>query len=204
MKRKVDEDRDTIKKVLKGDFDAFEQLVEKYEGRIFRHLRKMVKDNQLAEDLLQETFLNAYKGLDKFSGASSFSTWLFRIATNNALMYLRKKRPETLEYDDEIGTDLEYAGMTVSPNFVNTPLDLLLSKEGKKKIEEAIECLPLIYRTVIILRDVEGFSLEEVSKIMDSTVAAVKSRLHRARHAVRESLMYYFDDRDLSAMKANS
>ena len=204
MKRKVDEDRDTIKKVLKGDFDAFEQLVEKYEGRIFRHLRKMVKDNQLAEDLLQETFLNAYKGLDKFSGASSFSTWLFRIATNNALMYLRKKRPETLEYDDEIGTDLEYSGMTVSPDFINTPLDILLSEEGKKKIEEAIECLPLIYRTVIILRDVEGFSLEEVSKIMDSTVAAVKSRLHRARHAVRESLMYYFDDRDLSAMKANS
>ena len=204
MKRKFDEDRETIKKVLEGDFDAFEQLVDKYEGRIFRHLRKMVKDSQLAEDLLQDTFLNAYKGLEKFTGASSFSTWLFRIATNNALMFLRKKRPETLEYDDEIGTDLEYSGMTVSSDFINTPLDLLLSQEGRKKIEEAIEDLPLMYRTVIILRDVEGFSLEEVSKIMDSTVAAVKSRLHRARHAVRESLMYYFDDRDLSTMKASS
>jgi RNA polymerase sigma-70 factor (ECF subfamily) len=78
-----------------------------------------------------------------------------------------------------------------------------LSQEGQKKIEEAIEELPLMYRTVIVLRDVEGFSLEEVSKIMDSTVAAVKSRLHRARHAVRESLMYYFDDHDLSKMKAS-
>jgi len=185
----MDEDRETIGRVLKGDYNAFEQLVEKYEGRIYRHLRKMVKDNQLAQDLLQETFLSAYKGLEGFTGASSFSTWLFRIATNTALMFLRKNRPESVEYNDEIRgepTGVPYS--PTSPDFANTPLDLLLAGEGRKKIEQAIDELPLLYRSVIVLRDVEGFSLEEVSKIMDSSIAAVKSRLHRARNSVRVAL----------------
>src|SRR4030042_2750612 len=93
MTNKANEDRSAIQQVLKGDYDAFEKLVEKYQGRIYRHLRKMVRDDQFAEDLLQETFLNAYRGLEGFTGNSSFSTWLFRIATNNALMFLRKHRP---------------------------------------------------------------------------------------------------------------
>lgn len=190
----MDEDRETIGRVLKGDYNAFEQLVEKYEGRIYRHLRKMVKDNQLAQDLLQETFLSAYKGLEGFTGASSFSTWLFRIATNTALMFLRKNRPESVEYNDEIRgepTGVPYS--PTSPDFGNTPLDLLLAGEGRKKIEQAIDELPLLYRSVIVLRDVEGFSLEEVSKIMDSSIAAVKSRLHRARNSVRVALTSYYE-----------
>lgn len=191
-----DEDRKAIARILDGDYDAFEMVVERYQGRIYRHLRKMVKDNQWAEDLLQETFLNAYKGLKGFSGNSSLSTWLFRIATNNALMFLRKHRPESLQYDDDIKNDPHASFLMTSPEFVNTPLDILLSEEGLKKIEEAIESLPTLYRSVIVLRDVEGFSLEEVSKIMDSSVAAVKSRLHRARNAVRETLMSYYGSRD--------
>jgi len=191
-----DEDRKAIARILDGDYDAFEKVVEKYQGRIYRHLRKMVKDNQWAEDLLQETFLNAYKGLKGFSGNSSLSTWLFRIATNNALMFLRKHRPESLQYDDDIMNEAHASFLTASPEFVSTPLDILLSAEGRKKIEDAIESLPTLYRSVIVLRDVEGFSLEEVSEIMDSSVAAVKSRLHRARNAVRETLMSYYGSRD--------
>lgn len=197
MSSTQDEDRKAIAKVLNGDYDAFETVVEKYQGRIYRHLRKMVKDNQWAEDLLQETFLNAYKGLKGFSGNSSLSTWLFRIATNNALMFLRKHRPESLQYDDEIRNQSYATFLPASPEFVNTPLDILLSEEGRKKIEEAIENLPTLYRSVIVLRDVEGFSLEEVSEIMDSSVAAVKSRLHRARNAVRETLMAYYGEKDV-------
>ncbi len=160
----------------------------------------MVKDNHTAQDLLQETFLSAYKGLESFTGASSFSTWLFRIATNNALMFLRKNRPEVVEYDDEIRGHGHVPFVPSSPESADTPLDILLSNEGRKKIEEAIDELPLLYRTVIVLRDVEGFSLEEVSKIMDSSVAAVKSRLHRARNYVRESLTSYFiEKKELSA-----
>ncbi|HMK34362.1 MAG TPA: sigma-70 family RNA polymerase sigma factor [Desulfomonilaceae bacterium] len=195
----MDEDREIIAKVLGGDYEAFEKLVEKYEGRIYRHLRKMVKDNHHAQDLLQETFLSAYKGLEGFTGASSFSTWLFRIATNTALMYLRKNRPENVEYDDEIRTQTDGLFVPASREFVNTPLDLLLSKEGRRKIEQVIDDLPVLYRSVIVLRDVEGFSLEEVSRIMDSSVAAIKSRLHRARNFVREALASYYMEREVSS-----
>lgn len=199
----MEDEKATIARILAGDYDQFEQLVQKYEGRIYRHLRKMVRDASLAQDLLQETFLSAYKGLGGFTGASSFSTWIFRIATNTALMYLRRNRPERVEYNDELQSQSGPATHG-SPDFANTPLDILLSNEGRKQIEEAIEELPVLYRSVIVLRDVEGFSLEEVSKIMDSSVAAVKSRLHRARNFVREALATYYIDKDFSAKLRNT
>jgi RNA polymerase sigma-70 factor (ECF subfamily) len=111
-------------------------------------------------------------------------------------MFLRKSRPESVEYDYDIRsqTDVSFAA---SQEFVNTPLDILLSNEGRRKIEEAIDDLPVMYRSVIVLRDVEGFSLEEVSQIMDSSVAAIKSRLHRARNSVREALTSYYMEREV-------
>ncbi|MBI4966131.1 MAG: sigma-70 family RNA polymerase sigma factor [Desulfomonile tiedjei] len=201
MCAKKEQDNLVIAKVIAGDYDAFEELVERYQGRIYRHLRKMVGDGQVAEDLLQETFLSAYKGLKGFAGASSFSTWLFRIATNAALMYLRKSRPDSVEYDDDIKPRTDLPFFPASAEFCNTPLDILLSDEGRRKIEEAIDGLPVLYRSVMVLRDVEGFSLEEVSKIMDSSVAAVKSRLHRARNSVRETLSAYYMEKDLASSR---
>jgi len=198
------EDQQTVQRVLSGDYQAFEALVEKYQGRIYRHLKKMVKDAHVAEDLLQETFLSAYRGLKGFAGTSSFSTWLFKIATNSALMFLRRTRPENVEYDDQAAGHCEASFVSASPEFLNTPLEVLLSSEGRKKIEEAIEDLPVLYRSVIVLRDVEGFSLEEVSKITDASVAAVKSRLHRARNAVRESLGTYYSERGASSNRGAS
>jgi len=200
----TNEDRKCVSRVLDGDYDAFEELVEKYQGRVFRHLRKMVRDDQLAEDLLQETFFNAYKGLEGFSGNSALSTWLFRIATNNALMYLRKHRPESVQYNDEIRGDTDFPFLMDSPEFRRNPQEMLLSKEGRKKIEEAIDDLPLLYRSVLVLRDVEGFSVKEVAEIMDASVPAVKSRLHRARNAVRESLLGYYIEKDSSTQGSES
>jgi RNA polymerase sigma-70 factor (ECF subfamily) len=200
----TNEDRKSINRVLDGDYDAFEELVEKYQGRVFRHLRKMVKDDQLAEDLLQETFFNAYKGLEGFSGNSALSTWLFRIATNNALMYLRKHKPESVQYNDEIRGDTDFPFLTDSPEFLRNPQEMLLSKEGREKIEEAIDDLPLLYRSVLVLRDVEGFSVKEVAEIMEASVPAVKSRLHRARNAVRESLLDYYIEKDSSTQGSES
>ncbi len=191
-----DEDVETIRRVLGGDYNGFEILVEKYQGRIYRHLRKMVKDDAQAEDLLQETFLNAYKGLGGFTGDSAFSTWLFRIATNNALMFLRKTKPDSVEYDDEIKIADSHSMPVASPEFVSTPLEVLLSREGQRQIEQAIDGLPVIYRSVVMLRDVEGFSLQEVAGILDTTVAAVKSRLHRGRNWVRQQLSEYYSDWD--------
>ncbi len=191
------EDSQLVTATLQGDFTAFEGLVEKYQGKIYRHLRKMVNDPLQAEDLLQETFLNVYRGLSGFTGAASFSTWLFRIATNSALMYLRRERPETVEYDDKISTESQDS-IAPSPELVATPLERLLSMEGKAKIEEAIDQLPVIYRSVIVLRDVEGFSLEEVSTILGASVPAIKSRLHRARNIVRGTLTSYYKEKGSS------
>lgn len=193
--RVMDNDHEIIKKVLSGYYDAFEVLVDKYQGRIYRHLRKMVKDQNEVQDLLQETFLSAYKGLRSFSGNSSFATWLFKVANNAALMYLRKKRPELLQQADDIEKMEHFEFMPASPEFVSTPLDILLSKEGRKKIEEALDKLPLVYRTVIVLKDVEGFSLEEVAEITDSSIPAVKSRLHRGRNFVRATLASYYTEK---------
>jgi RNA polymerase sigma-70 factor (ECF subfamily) len=193
----MEEDLQYVSATLGGDFDAFERLVDKYQGKIFRHLRKMVSNPSLAEDLLQDTFLSAYRGLNGFSGASSFSTWLFRIATNTALMYLRRDHPETVEYDDKIMSELADV-LTPSPEFVSTPLEILLSQEGKEKIEQAIDKLPVLYKPVVILRDVEGFSLEEVASIVGASIPAVKSRLHRARNIVRETLTSYYIEKGSS------
>jgi RNA polymerase sigma-70 factor, ECF subfamily len=198
----MDEDFDIIVRVRAGDYDAFESLVEKYQGRIYRHIRKMVKDTSHVEDLLQETFLNAYKGLKGFEGSSTFSTWLFRIATNTSLMFLRKNRGDTIEYDDEVRDTSELPFRAMSPEFISTPLDILLSLEGREAVEKAIDELPILYRTVLVLRDVEGFSLGEVSKIVDSSVAAVKSRLHRARNSVREALHTYYAEKKFSPQRS--
>ena len=121
------------------------------------------------------------------------------ISTEMLQMFLRKHRPEVVEYDDQFKNPSDGNSMPASPQFVNTPLELLLSKEGRKKIEDAIDDLPVLYRSVIVLRDVEGFSLKEVSKIMDSSLAAVKSRLHRARNSVRLALNSYYLERDVSS-----
>lgn len=195
VRRLMEQDNELVSRALAGDYEAFQALVEKHQGPLYRHLKKMVKDYSLAEDLLQETFLNAYRGLGGFGGNSSFATWIFRIAHNAALMFFRKHRPESLEYDDELGGH-DHDGLgAASPEFVNTPLERLLSEEGQRKIEEAIEALPVMYRTVLMLRDVEGFSIEEVSQITDASVPAVKSRLHRARNFVREALNSYYGER---------
>ncbi|MGD9817068.1 MAG: RNA polymerase sigma factor [Desulfomonilaceae bacterium] len=192
----MDQDTICINRTLQGDFSAFEELVDKYQGRIYRHLRKMVHDNSQAEDLLQETFLSAYKGLGSFTGASSFSTWLFRIATNAALMFLRKNVHDFVEYDDALETQY-HEMMTASPEFVSTPLEMLLSMEGKKILEQAIDELPLIYRTVMILRDIDGFTIEETADVLGLTIPAVKSRLHRARNIVREALTAYYMEQEM-------
>jgi RNA polymerase sigma-70 factor, ECF subfamily len=195
------EDQDIIAKVLGGDYNAFETLVDKYQARVYRHLRKMVGDPSLVEDLLQESFLSAYRGLRGFAGNSSFSTWLFRIATNAALMFLRKHQPEMLEYDDTISGEPSVVTAPGSPEFLSTPLDMLLSKEGRSILENAIDELPVSYRSVLVLRDVDGFSLQETAEILDASVPAVKSRLHRARNLLRATLISYYGDRNNSHRK---
>jgi len=143
-----------------------------------------------AEDVLQDTFLRAYRGIKSFQGASTFSTWIYRITANSALMRLRKKQLPTvsIEDSDERETPVNIADWTPGP------VEQLLSRELQHEMDEAIEALPPEFRQVFVLRDMEEMSNAEVAEVLDLSVAAVKSRLHRARLKVRNRLAGYFSD----------
>jgi len=151
---------------------------------------RMVRNPEDAEDVLQDTFLRAYRGIKSFQGASTFSTWIYRITANSALMRLRKKQLPTIsiEDQDERETPVNIADWTPGP------VEQLMTQELQQEMDAAIESLPPEFQQVFILRDVEERSNAEVAEILDLSVAAVKSRLHRARLKVRNRLAGYFSD----------
>jgi RNA polymerase sigma-70 factor (ECF subfamily) len=150
----------------------------------------MLKDEQAAEDTVQDTFLNAFKGLEQFDGRSTLGTWLFRIAYNNALMRLRSQKPtEMLDEDAESG---EGVPTPIVVPWRETPEDIVTRGETAARLEEAIAELPETLRTVFQLRDVEERSTAETAEILGLGESAVKVRLHRARLRLREKLNGYF------------
>ena len=193
-------DEELVQKAQQDDERAFGKLVERYETKVYSLAMKMLRNPEDAEDVLQDTFLRAYRGIKSFQGNSTFSTWIYRITANSALMRLRKKKLPTVSIDDadERETPINIADW--SPG----PVEQLLTQETQKAMDEAIEALPPEFKQVFILRDVEELSNSEVAEILDLSVAAVKSRLHRARLKVRNRLALYFSDTKSSrAMGAN-
>ena len=186
-----------------GDRDEFAQLVDAYSGPIYRMAMKMLGDGQDAEDVLQNTFLNAFKHIRSFVGRSTLATWLYRIAANEALMMIRKQRPETTLTDTSLEDD---EGEDYSPvQFVDwccLPEDELLSSEARSRLDRAIQRLPERLRIVFILRDLEGLSIEETSQALDLSQTAVKTRLLRARLNLREQLSSYYGERLQNRSKA--
>ena len=190
----VTNDNELARAAQRGEQNAFRELVTRYENRIYRLGLKIVHDQQDAEDVLQETFISAYRHLDSFRGDAQFSTWLYRIATNAALMKLRARKP--IASLDEPSPDGSEADMM--PNLVDwsaTPEEMLLNGEIRTQMDDALASLPEILRVVFVLRDVEGLSVEETARVLDISVPNVKTRLHRARLALRECLSLYFAER---------
>ncbi|HEY2923856.1 MAG TPA: sigma-70 family RNA polymerase sigma factor [Candidatus Eisenbacteria bacterium] len=183
-------DEELVRKSKEDDERAFGELVSRYESKIYSLALRMVRNPEDAEDVLQDTFLRAYRGIKSFQGASTFSTWIYRITANSALMRLRKKQLPTvsIENADERETPVSIVDWTPGP------VEQLLNKELQHEMDEAIEALPPEFRQVFVLRDVEEMSNAEVAEILDLSVAAVKSRLHRARIKVRNRLAGYFGD----------
>jgi len=175
-----------------GDVGSFEQLVKRYDRNIFRIARHITQNREDAEDVLQEAFLKAYRNLDQFQGQSKFYTWLVRIAVNESLMKLRRRRSEkTVSIDEDIETEessmpREIADWTPNPEqvFGQAELNNILSR--------TIQGLPAGFRTVFVLRDVEGLSTEETAEMLNLSIPAVKSRLLRARLQLRDRLNRYF------------
>jgi len=175
-----------------GDVGAFEQLVKKYDRNVFRIANHITQNREDAEDVVQDAFLKAFQNLGQFQGQSKFYTWLVRIAVNEALMRLRRRRPERMvSLDEDINTGEDTIPREVadwSPN----PEQLYNQSELREILQKTIQGLPPSFRTVFVLRDVEGLSTEETADALNLSIPAVKSRLLRARLQLRERLTKYF------------
>lgn len=175
-----------------GDQAAYAELVDENAGRIYRVALRMLGNEADAEDVLQETFLSAFKSIDSFKGQSALSTWLYRIATNAALMRLRRKEPAQVSVDEPLERD---DGELIPRQFFDfccLPEDDLLVDEARDEMLRAVEGLPNTLKSVFVLRDIEGLSTEETAQALDLSISAVKSRLMRARLKLRDHLSDYF------------
>ncbi|MCU0485127.1 MAG: sigma-70 family RNA polymerase sigma factor [Anaerolineales bacterium] len=178
-----------------GDRAAFSQLVETYSGKLYRLALKMLQNPQDAEDVLQETFIKAFRYINTFDGRSSLSTWLYRVATNEALMQLRRKHPDSvsIEEPDENG-DTEQEPLQIV-DWCCLPEQELLSSETRRRLDEAVSRLPETLKTVFLLRDIEDLSTAETAEVLNLTETAVKTRLSRARLRLREDLSVYYAEK---------
>jgi RNA polymerase sigma-70 factor, ECF subfamily len=185
----------SMEALIAGDRAEFARLVDTYSGPIYRLGLRMLGTPQDAEDVLQNTFLNVFTHLSTFEGRSSLSTWLYRIAANEALMLIRKKKPEVNMDDVQAGENDEDLLPTQFVDWSVLPEDELLSGEGKKNLDAAIQTLPESMRIVFVLRDVEGLSIKETADALNLTETNVKTRLLRARMFLREQLSTYYGER---------
>lgn len=187
-----DDEAQLVSAAKAGDTTAFEELVNRYERKIFRLGMNITQNREDAEDVMQDAFLKSYQNLDRFQGDSRFYTWLVRIAVNEALMKLRKRRPNQVSLDEPLSDDgvdsvfreIEDWGPSPEKKFAQTELNEILNS--------VIAELDPIFRVAFLLRDVEGLSTEETGQILGISPAAVKSRLLRARLKLRQKLNKYF------------
>ena len=190
QKEAPDHDMALVSEVLSGNLAAFEELVRRHDRRIYRVTLAITQNKQDAEDAMQDAFLKALEHLDQFAGAARFSTWLTRIAVNEALQRLRKRgRFESLEEPAEVGEG--FVPQQIE-DWRDSPEQQYAKEELRQLLERAIGSLPAIYRTVFVLRDVENLSNEETAAALVLSVPAVKSRLLRARLMMRERLAPHF------------
>jgi len=175
-----------------GNIDAFEQLVRRYDRNVFRIAQHITQNREDAEDVVQEAFLKAFQNLQNFHEQSKFYTWLVRIAVNEALMKLRRRRTGKLvSLDEDVQTEEDSVPREVA-DWAPNPEQLYNQAELHDILQKTIQGLPASFRTVFVLRDVEGLSTEETAEALDLSIPAVKSRLLRARLQLRNRLTKYF------------
>lgn len=188
----LDGDAGLVAKAKGGDLEAFSTLIARYESRIFRLVKHITQSPEDGEDVLQEVFLKAFTHLATFEGHSKFYTWLVRIAVNESLMKLRKRRSSkevSLDAPVETGEDEVVREIAV---WDSTPEQRFSRTELRTILDEAVDSLEPIYKTVFLLRDVEELSTEETAAALGLSIPAVKSRLLRARLQLREKLTRQF------------
>ncbi|MBN2686423.1 MAG: sigma-70 family RNA polymerase sigma factor [Pontiellaceae bacterium] len=177
-----------VLKAQQGDVHAFDELVERYHGKIYGLVYNMTSNREDAEDLVQEIFVKAYRALPRFKGKSSFYTWLYRIAVNKTINYRKKrnrKRAISLDqFDNEIKLDEVYHDLTSK----GSPLRNLSLSELQKKLNEAMQNLSEKHRTVVVLHDMQGVPHEDIAKMVGASVGTIRSRLFYARRQLQTEL----------------
>ena len=188
-----DIDRQLVARAQRGDKQAFELLVEKYQRKLARLLSRFIRDPAEVEDVTQEAFIKAYRALPAFRGDSAFYTWLYRIGINTAknyLMALGRRAPTSTEVEAEEAEGFEEGEQLRD---INTPESMLLSNEIARTVNATIEQLPEELRTAIQMREIEGMSYEDIARAMDCPIGTVRSRIFRAREAIAEQLRPLLD-----------
>ena len=183
-----DIDRQLVARAQRGDKQAFELLVEKYQRKLARLLSRFIRDPAEVEDVTQEAFIKAYRALPAFRGDSAFYTWLYRIGINTAknyLMAMGRRAPTSTEVEADEAEGFEEGEQLRD---INTPESLLLSNEIARTVNSTIEQLPEELRTAIQMREIEGMSYEDIAKAMDCPIGTVRSRIFRAREAIAAQL----------------
>jgi len=188
----IDDEAAVVAQARLGNANAFNELLRRYERKIFRLAMHITQNREDAEDVLQESFLKAYEHLDQFQGQSKFYTWIVRIAVNQALMKLRKRKSDrSVSLDDTVDTGEDTIVREIAA-WDENPEQKYSREELSQILTSAVDGLAPIYRAVFVLRDIDGLSTEEAAEALDLTVPAVKSRLLRARLQLREKLTRYF------------
>lgn len=177
-------DDEIVRRVVGGEISLFEILMRRHNQRIYRAVRAIIRDESKAEDVMQQAYVNAYIHLDQFAGRAKFSTWLTRIAVHEALARVRKDRTTT-QTEEPIWDEDE---MERVPSRIPDPEQQAMSNDVRTLLQTVIDSLPENYRTVLMLREVEGASTAEVAECLEVSEEVVKTRLHRARSMVRDGL----------------
>src|SRR3954451_9607361 len=181
-----------VERARSGDAAAFSELVNRYERKIFRLAKHITQNDEDAEDVLQEAFLKAYSHLNYFQGQSKFYTWIVRIAVNEALMKLRKRKSDrTVSLDEPTDTGEETVVREIAV-WEDNPEQKYSREELRDILQKAVDSLKPAFRTVFVLRDMEDLSTEETASALGISIPAVKSRLLRARLQLREKLSKFF------------
>ncbi len=182
------EDDKLVSSALSGNEGAYKKLVDKYDRPIYFHIKKMIREQELVEDLVQEVFMKAFNNLKTYSNEYAFSTWLYRIATNHTIDYLRKKKLKTLSINDPYKTKDGEVEVQL-PDETYATDKKIIKKERKVIVHEAINNLPEKYRLVIQMRHMEELSYDEISEQLDLPLGTVKAHIFRARELLYKALI---------------
>jgi len=185
-------DRLLVDRFKQGDAGAFDEMVTRYWDRIYAMVNQLLRNSQDAEEVTQDAFIRAHRGLANFRGESAFSTWLYQIATNLARnrywYWWRRKRDRSISFDQPVGADNETTIAELIPAELETPGDATVTQELVDRIADGMEKLSPKHREILILRNIKNLSYEEIAEILGISVGTVKSRIARARESLRASL----------------